>query len=111
MTIDVPLVLGVANLVGLLALVVRLFTRTEIRVDVMEKQLTKVEAQAQATADNFNGPARNAHTELMGRVSTLERDTAKLATIESVQSVRVEVQMGFAELKTMLARIEKDMES
>ena len=110
MTIDVPLVLGVANLVGLLALVVRLFTRTEIRVDVMEKQLAKVEAQAQATADNFNG-ARNAHTELMGRVLTLERDTAKLATIESVQSVRVEVQMGFAELKTMLARIEKDMES
>jgi hypothetical protein len=48
---------------------------------------------------------------LTGRVATLERDTQRLATIESVASVRTEVAMGFSEIKTMLARIEKDMEA
>ena len=108
---EVALLVAVVSLLGTLTTVVRLFTKTEVRVDVIDKTLDKVEKLAQSTADNFNGPARNAHTELMGRVTTLERDTMKLATIESVASVRTEVAMGFAEIKTMLARIEKDIEA
>ena len=107
---EVALLVAVVSLLGTLTTVVRLFTRTEVRVDVTAKTLEKVEVQAQANADAFNA-ARNAHTELAGRVATLERDTQRLATIESVASVRTEVAMGFAEIKTMLARIEKDMEA
>jgi hypothetical protein len=108
---EVALLVAVVSLLGTLTTVVRLFTKTEVGVATLEKTLAKVEAQAQRTADEFNGPSRNAHTELTGRVATLERDTQRLATIESVASVRTEVAMGFSEIKTMLARIEKDMEA
>jgi len=108
---EVALLVAVVSLLGTLTTVVRLFTKTEVGVATLEKTLAKVEAQAQATADNFNGPARNAHTELVGRVATLEKDTQRLATIESVTGLRTEVALGISEIKAMLARIEKEMES
>jgi cell division septum initiation protein DivIVA len=81
------------------------------RVNGIDERLAKTTRTADDTADRFVREGQTAHIALMGRVATLERDMAKLATIESVQAVRTEVKMGFDEVKAMLGRIERDMET
>lgn len=50
----------------------------------------------------FNGPARAAHVELTGRVTNLEAQTSKLATIESVQNLSEKVDRGFESLEAAI---------
>ena len=55
-----------------------------------------------AALKEFNGPARAAHVELTGRVTNLEAQTSKLATIESVQNLSEKVDRGFESIEAAI---------
>jgi hypothetical protein len=106
----ISLAVSIVSLLGTFAIVVRLFTKTESKLDVVEERGRETAALARATADIVNGESRTAHTALAARVAALESTTTTLATKESVAAVLTEVRMGIGEIKTILARIEKDIE-
>jgi stress response protein SCP2 len=103
-TAAVALLVSIMSLLGTFAIVVRLFTKTEIRVDVIAEKLEEAAKLARVTADNFNGEGRNAHTALTARVTALEAAIGRLATIERVDAVLSEVRQGFKHLEDVIRR-------
>lgn len=98
----IGLITSVISLFGVFAVVVRLFTKTEVRVDVVDERGKETSALCRATADAFNGPARAEHERLVGRVNTLEGDIKNKATAESVTSLRDEMRQGFKHLEQVI---------
>jgi hypothetical protein len=107
MSVDLPTILGVIGIVTAVLTAGRVVFVLEDRAAVLRDEVIELKAMAK----EFNGPARNAHTELVGRVSSLEKDTAKLATTERVDALGARMEQGLSEIKAMLGRIEKDMEN
>jgi hypothetical protein len=85
---------GAALLVSVLG-AARLFFVVETKQAQHAKELD----EHSAALKEFNGPARAAHVELTGRVTNLEAQTSKLATIESVANLTAKVDRGFASLE------------
>lgn len=97
------LFLGVVSLFTSFAVIVRLFTKTEVRVDRLAVDVEKVDTLSRATHDDFNGRARNAHTELAGKVLALEAAQLKLATVESVTTLTTELRLGLRHIASLIA--------
>ena len=85
---------GAALIVSILG-AARLFFVVETKQAQHQKEID----EHAAALKEFNGPARAAHVELTGRVTNLEAQTSKLATIESVQNLSEKVDRGFASLE------------
>lgn len=99
MSIDLSTTLAVLSLLGVILGAGRVFFVVEAKQTEHAKAIAKFEA----VADAFNGPARAEHMRLVGRVDGLEKDIAKLATIERVDAILVEMRQGFAHLADLIA--------
>lgn len=105
-------VMSLELVTGIVGLAAAVLTAGRV-VFVLEERVADLRArikECESIGREFNGPARNAHTELVGRVSVLERDTAKLATIERVDALGQRMDAGISEIKAILARIEREMD-
>ena len=107
MTIDLSTVLGLLSLGAAVLTAGRVVFVVEDRVAGHKERLDRLDK----FAEEFNGPARAKHVELEGRVRAIEAGMAKVATVERVDALGQRVDQGIAEIKAMLARIEKDMEA
>jgi hypothetical protein len=76
----------------------------EDRARDLKERVTKLET----FAEEFNGPARAKHVELVSRVNSLELSIAKLATTERVDHMMHVMQKGFDDIMEHLRRIERD---
>ena len=101
---EFALLVSVVSLLGTLTTVVRLFTKTEVRVDVVEERGKETAALARITADAFNGEGRNAHTALSARVTALEATASRLATTERVDALAAEIRQGLRHLEDVIRR-------
>lgn len=101
---DVALLLSIVSLIGTITTVVRLFTKTEVKVDVVDERGKETAALARATADKFNGEAHAAHTALVARVTAVEQTVARLATNERVDAVMARMEQGFKHLEDVIRR-------
>lgn len=99
MTLDLAATLAVLSLVGVILGAGRVFFVVEAKIAEHEKTLAKHDA----VCDAFNGPARAEHMRLVGRVDAMERDVGKLASIERVDSILVEMRQGFRHLADLIA--------
>jgi hypothetical protein len=99
MTLDLAATLAVLSLVGVILGAGRVFFVVEAKIAEHEKTLTKHDA----VCDAFNGPARAEHMRLVGRVDALEKDLAKMATVERVDAILVEMRQGFRHLADLIA--------
>jgi hypothetical protein len=99
MTLDVSTALAVLSLAGVILGAGRVFFVVEARMAEHAKTIAKLEL----VADAFNGPARAEHMRLVGRVDALEKDLAKMASIERVDSILVEMRQGFRHLADLIA--------
>jgi hypothetical protein len=99
MTLDVSTTLAVLSLVGVILGAGRVFFVVEAKQTEHAKAIAKFEA----VADAFNGPARAEHMRLVGRVDAIEKDVSKLATVERVDAILVEMRQGFAHLADLIA--------
>ena len=105
-------VMDLSIILGAIGILTAVLTAGRV-VFVLEERVADLRArikECESIGREFNGPARNAHTELVGRVSVLERDTAKLATIERVDALGARFEQGLSEIKAILARIEREMD-
>jgi hypothetical protein len=99
MTLDLAATLAVLSLAGVVLGAGRVFFVVEAKIAEHEKTLAKHDA----VADAFNGPARAEHMRLVGRVDALEKDLAKMATVERVDAILVEMRQGFRHLADLIA--------
>ena len=76
----------------------RLAFVTEERVERLRGDVNKLTGYA----DEFNGPARAKHVELMGRVDAMEKQAMKFATVEAVAAVGARVDAGFKHLEALI---------
>ena len=76
----------------------RLAFVTEERVERLRSDVVKLNGYA----DEFNGPARSKHVELMGRVDAIEKQAIKFATTEAVAAVGARVDAGFKHLEALI---------
>ena len=76
----------------------RLVFVTEERVERLRVDVGKL----MGYADEFNGPARAKHVELMGRVDGLEKQALRFATTEAVKAVGDRVDAGFKHLEALI---------
>ena len=76
----------------------RLAFVTEERVERLRSDVAKLTTYA----DEFNGPARAKHVELMGRVDSMEKQALKFATVEAVAAVGARVDAGFKHLEALI---------
>lgn len=76
----------------------RLAFVTEERVERLRGDVSKLTTYA----DEFNGPARAKHVELMGRVDSIEKQALKFATVEAVAAVGARVDAGFKHLEALI---------
>lgn len=93
---------SIVSLLGVFAVVVRLFTKTEVRVDVVEERGKETALLARTTHDSFNGPARAEHEKLVGRVVSLEAEIKSKATTEAVMALANEMRQGFKHLEAVI---------
>lgn len=103
MTLDLATTLAVLSLLGVVLGAGRVFFVVEARQAEHAAKLAKLDA----VADNFNGPARAEHMRLVGRVDSIEKDIAKLATIERVDAILSEMRQGFAHLAQLIGAMER----
>lgn len=105
-TIDLSTSIAVLSLLGVVLGAGRVFFVVEAKIAEHEVRLGKHDV----VADAFNGPARAEHMRLVGRVDALEKDVSKLATVERVDAILVEMRQGFRHLAELIAdrRHEKD---
>ena len=75
----------------------RLVFVTEERVERLRRDVDKL-----VMAEEFNGPARAKHVELMGRVDAMEKQAMKFATVEAVAAVGARVDAGFKHLEALI---------
>jgi hypothetical protein len=101
---SVALVVSIVSLLGTLTTVIRLFTRTEVRVDVIDERLRDASKLARETADKFNGEGHAAHTALQARVVAVEQQLQRLATNERVDAVLDRMEQGFRHLEDVIRR-------
>lgn len=101
---QLALLLSVVSLLGTLTTVVRLFTKTEVKVEVVDERGKETAALARATADKFNGEAHAAHTALVARVTAVEQTVARLATNERVDAVMARLEQGLKHLEDVIRR-------
>lgn len=87
------------------AVAIRLFTQTEVKVDNIEARLGKVESMATTTAEHFNGPARNAHTELVGRVERIDAELKTKASGEAMKALQERIDQQFAHVIGLLNEV------
>lgn len=99
MTIDLPTTLAVLSLAGVVLGAGRVFFVVEAKISEHAAKLAKLDV----VADDFNGPARAEHMRLVGRVDALEKDVGKLATVERVDAILVEMRQGFRHLADLIA--------
>lgn len=99
MSIDLSTTLAVLSLLGVVLGAGRVF----FVVEAKQAEHAKAIAKFEAVADAFNGPARAEHMRLVGRVDGLEKDVSKLATVERVDAILVEMRQGFAHLADLIA--------
>ena len=106
MTLDLATTLAVLSLLGVVLGAGRVFFVVEAKIAEHEVRLGKHDV----VADAFNGPARAEHMRLVGRVDSIEKDVSKLATVERVDAILVEMRQGFRHLAELIAdrRHEKD---
>lgn len=76
----------------------RLAFVTEERVERLRSDVVKL----MSYADEFNGPARSKHVELVGRVDAIEKQALKFATTEAVVAVGARVDAGFKHLEALI---------
>ena len=76
----------------------RLVFVTEERVERLRRDVDKLVVMA----EEFNGPARAKHVELMGRVDAMEKQAMKFATVEAVAAVGARVDAGFKHLEALI---------
>ena len=76
----------------------RLAFVTEERVERLRRDVDKLVVMA----EEFNGPARAKHVELMGRVDAIEKQAVKFATTEAVAAVGARVDAGFKHLEALI---------
>jgi hypothetical protein len=76
----------------------RLAFVTEERVATLRTDVDKLKGMA----EEFNGPARAKHVELMGRVDSIEKQALKFATTEAVAAVGARVDAGFKHLEDLI---------
>lgn len=103
-TAAVALVVSVVSLIGTITTVVRLFTKTEVRVDVVEERGKETAALARTTADDFVGKGQTAHIALQARVTALEATASRLATTERVDALAAEIRQGLRHLEDVIRR-------
>jgi hypothetical protein len=101
---SIALIVSIVSLLGTLTTVVRLFTKTEVRVDVIDERGKETAALARQTADKFNGEAHAAHTSLVARVTAVEGTVQRLATNERVDAVLARMEQGFKHLEDVIRR-------
>lgn len=100
---------GSCTSIGLSGVVaIRVFTQTEAKVDEIERRVSKVEAIATATADNFNGPARAEHQKLVGRVDLLDAEVKTKASDEAMRSLASEMRQQFGHVIGLLNEVRED---
>jgi len=99
MSIDLPTTLAVLSLAGVILGAGRVFFVVEAKQAEHAKAIAKLEV----VADAFNGPARAEHMKLVGRVDAIEKDVSKLATVERVDAILVEMRQGFRHLADLIA--------
>lgn len=106
MTIDLSTSIAVLSLLGVVLGAGRVFFVVEAKIAEHEVRLGKHDV----VADAFNGPARAEHMRLVGRVDAIEKDVSKLATVERVDAILVEMRQGFRHIAELIAdrRHEKD---
>ena len=83
---DVALLLSIVSLIGTITTVVRLFTKTEVKVDVVDERGKETAALARAT------------------VTAVEQTVARLATNERVDAVMARMEQGFKHLEDVIRR-------
>ena len=98
MTSDLATILSLVSLVAVVLGAGRSFFVVESRQADHTDRLRRLEGYA----EEFNGPARSRHTELMGRVSSLEAQITRYATTESVQAIAAEMRQGFKHLEELI---------
>lgn len=101
---EVALLVSVVSLLGTLTTVVRLFTKTEVRVEGLSKSVDKVEKLSEDTAYKFVNEGKMAHMQLEGRVKAIEDNMAKLASNERVNAVLDRMEQGFKHLEDVIRR-------
>ena len=82
----------------------RLAFVTEERVERVRSDVAKLNL----SAEEFNGPARAKHVELMGRVDAIEKQALKFATTEAVAAVGARVDAGFKHLEDLIKSERRD---
>jgi len=87
------------------AVAIRLFTQTEVKVDNIEARLGKVESLSSSTAEHFNGPARNAHTELVGRVERIDAEVKSKASGEAMKALQERIDQQFSHVIGLLNEV------
>ncbi len=110
-TTTLPLVLAImslvgsfASLAGLVAIVVRLFTRTEVRVDRAIEDVKEIKSRVDKQAEAFNVELR-ASGALATKVGSLESKVSSLATVEAFEGFRREMAQGMKHLEDLIKRV------
>jgi len=103
MTLDLATTLAVLSLLGVVLGAGRVFFVVETKQAEHAAKLAKLDT----VADAFNGPARAEHMRIVGRVDSLEKDVAKLATVERVDAILSEMRQGFAHLAQLINAMER----
>ena len=102
-TLDLSTTLAVLSLVGVILGAGRVFFVVEAKQTEHGKAIEKFEK----VADKFNGEAQSSFRALETKVANMEKDIAKLATVERVEAIEkailVEMRQGFRHLADLIA--------
>ena len=101
----------IESVLALVGIAASLLTAARTFFVVEERQKTDREklAKVERSIDEFNGPARAAHVELVGRVASLESTTQNLATKESVTHLMDRMEQAFREVKALINNLDHDV--
>lgn len=102
----VSFILSGVSLISSVAIVVRLFTKTEVAVDQLKTQASDTAALARQTHDYVRSEMKVESELLRSRTSALESNVLGLASQKSLDALSDRIQMSLAHLeKTITAEL------